>query len=404
MVDEFAHARPDLAQVLGDDFQVRQRLLHAPKQRLARGLDPLALAGGGAGGGDGVVVGKADEVVDAQPVEHRPRRVQAAQPPAEAVAAHLLPVVEGVAPALPVGAEVIRRHAGHAQGSKVLFVQLEKLRLRPGVGGILGHVDGHVAKEGDALCVYVILQRLPLAEEQPLAVAVKVGALLKGRGVHAPHVLIFLRPLRPHSPAAGILDGGVEGVGVQPVDVFLAVRRPRLPRGKFAHILLNARKRLLKRQAQERLLARAHIGEVHAVGIGSGVGQFRVEQPFLAQQFQVDEHRVARVRRAGLVGRFAVSRRPDGQHLPHAQPRLFHKVGKGVSLLAQRAYAAGGGQRGHVHQHAALAHADRLHIKRSHPLYTVAKHFEREISGRKGQRNSAFPSVFVAGRLSVALG
>ena len=52
-----------------------------------------------------------------------------------------------------------------------------------------------------------------------------------------------------------------------------------------------------------------------------------------------------RVRRAGLgSGRFAVSRRPDGQHLPHAQPRFFHEIGKGVSLLASVPTAAGEGR------------------------------------------------------------
>lgn len=131
----------------------------------------------------------------------------------------------------------------YARGG-VLFVQLEKLWLCPSVGEFLDCVDGHVAKEGYALFVYVVPQRPPPSEEQPLLVAVKVRTLLKGRGVHAPNVLVFFRLLGPHIPAAEILDGGVECVGVQPVDVFPAVRRPRLLCGKLAHIILCAGERL----------------------------------------------------------------------------------------------------------------------------------------------------------------
>ena len=295
-------------------------------------------------------------MVDAQPIEHAARRVQAAQPPAELVAPHFFPVIQGVAPALAVGAEIVRGHARHAQGGEVLS-ELEKLRFGPGVGGIFGHIDGHIAKQGDALLIYIFAQRAPLAEKQPLAVAVEISVLLEGRGVHAAEILIFAGPLCPQIAAAGVLDGGVKGVSVQPVDGVFAVRRPALFFRKGAHVALHLGKRLRKGQAQKPLLLRAHGGEVRAGGVAAHFRQLRIQKSFFAQKLQINEHRVACVRRAGLIGRFPIAGGADGQHLPHAQPGFFHKVGKGERRLAQRAYAAGRGQGSDVHQYAALTHS-----------------------------------------------
>lgn len=106
-------------------------------------------------------------------------------------------------------------------------------RFGPGVGGIFRHIDGHIAKQGDALLIYIFAQRAPLAEKQPLAVAVEIGVLLEGRGVHAAEILIFAGPLCPHIAAAGFLDGGVKGVSVQPVDGAFAVRGANSARDKI---------------------------------------------------------------------------------------------------------------------------------------------------------------------------
>ena len=56
------------------------------------------------------------------------------------MAAHPIPVVDRVPPALPGGAEVIGRHTG--DGDRIsTFVQAEKGRARPDVRAVMSYVD-----------------------------------------------------------------------------------------------------------------------------------------------------------------------------------------------------------------------------------------------------------------------
>ena len=121
---QLQHALAQHAQILSHDLQFGQLLLHLAEQLAAGGQLVLAVAGGLLLGGDGVVVGEADEVVDAQDVEHAAQRAQALDPPGKPGFLVLLPGVQRVAPALAVLLEVIRRHARDADRAHVV-VQLE---------------------------------------------------------------------------------------------------------------------------------------------------------------------------------------------------------------------------------------------------------------------------------------
>ena len=121
---QLQHALAQHAQILSHDLQLGQLLLYPAEQLAAGGQLVLTVAGGSFLGGDGVVVGEADEVVDAQDVEHAAQRAQALDPPGKPGFLVLLPGVQRVAPALAVLLEVIRRHARDADRAHVV-VQLE---------------------------------------------------------------------------------------------------------------------------------------------------------------------------------------------------------------------------------------------------------------------------------------
>lgn len=110
------------------------------------------------------------EVVDANDVAERKQRAHALYPPVVALLLVHRPGVERVAPELPVAAEVIGRDAG--DGARAARgVEVEEFLVRPDVGAVRRHEDRHVADDVDAARIGVGLQRLPLAEEAPLAEA-----------------------------------------------------------------------------------------------------------------------------------------------------------------------------------------------------------------------------------------
>ena len=290
-----------VAQVLGHDVQVGQGLADAVEQ-LAPGADLIfAVAGGLFLRGDGVVVGEADEVVDAQDVEQPAHGAQPLDPPGIAGLGVLLPGVQRVAPALAVLLEVVRRHARDADGLAVL-VQLEQLRVQPHVAGILGHVDGHVAHDLHAVHAGVIVQPLPLVEEQVLAEDVVVDlvrqllfVLRHGLGLAQADVLV--RPVHPGDLAELRLDGAEQGVAAHPGVVGLEGR----------DLLAQVVEGGLEGLAQQRVALGLHGHVIHPVGGFQGLVAAPGQYALGLQHVEVDHQRVAREGAGALVGGFRVA-------------------------------------------------------------------------------------------------
>jgi hypothetical protein len=75
---------------------------------------------------------EATEMVQTNHIHVSQQRTEAIDAPAIAGPAQLVPVVDGVAPELSLGAEIIGGHAGH-EARPVLFVQQEQFRIGPNV-------------------------------------------------------------------------------------------------------------------------------------------------------------------------------------------------------------------------------------------------------------------------------
>ena len=91
-------------------------------------------------------------------------------PPVVGVVLHGFPVVDGVAPVLAGGAEVVGRGAGVGAGAAVA-VEFEEVGVGPDVGGIVGDEDGEVAEDLDVVGVGVFAEGGELAEEEELGEA-----------------------------------------------------------------------------------------------------------------------------------------------------------------------------------------------------------------------------------------
>ena len=75
-----------------------------------------------------------------------------------------------------------------------------------------------------------------------------------------------------------------------------------------------------------------------------------LEQTPFNQLLQVDQIRVSRKNRIGLVGGISVAYRPHRKNLPPAQSRLMAKVGKPPGMVSQRPHSVPTGKAGDVQQ------------------------------------------------------
>ena len=161
------YLRGQEAQILSDDIAAAQRLLHGVDEVPVGAFFPVTARSSRASGRDGVVALKAAEVVDTHHIVDGSGMLHTLFPPAKAGGLVDGPVVQRVAPQLPVCRKGIRRAAGY-MGKVHLSVGLEQFRMGPQVAGIRADVDGDIAHQQDTLAVGVGLQRVPLGVEEEL--------------------------------------------------------------------------------------------------------------------------------------------------------------------------------------------------------------------------------------------
>ena len=275
-----------------------------------------------------------------------------ADPPAEAVGLHPVPGVQGIAPELTVGAEIVRRHAGYLRGY-ALVVQLEALRLRPHVGGIHGHINGQVADDLDVQAVEIVPQLVPLAEEQELQIGEQLHVLPQQGAVPLQHLRGFpqadvrVLPLGPGAHAEMALAGHVQGVIRQPAAVL---------RLKGGHLCLVPFPAPVLGLLQHGEAAFVDLSVVHIPGFGAPVLLLHLalfQQPVLYQHIQVDEIGIPGVGGKALIGGVAIAGGAQGQHLPAVLPGGVEKIGKVIGGLAQSPDAVRRRQGKYRHQNAA---------------------------------------------------
>src|ERR1043166_5427332 len=167
LVAQRDHVGRDEAEVFGDDGERAEFRLDGLKEFAARREDPLAALGGLVAARNLPVGREAAEVVNADDVNEREHGARARDPPLEAVLAHPLPIVDGVAPELARAAEVVGRDSGDEARAATL-VELEEVGLGPHVSRVVRDEDGDVADDLNLLVAAVGAQARPLVEEEEL--------------------------------------------------------------------------------------------------------------------------------------------------------------------------------------------------------------------------------------------
>src|SRR5437762_14360770 len=113
--------RRDVSEVFGKKWQATEFLFQPVEEIISGTVNPAAIDCGRLAGRNLPELGEPAKVVQTDVVAGLGGPAEALQPPTIAVGANRIPVVEGIAPALACGAEVIRRHAGDDFRQEIVF-------------------------------------------------------------------------------------------------------------------------------------------------------------------------------------------------------------------------------------------------------------------------------------------
>ena len=326
IIAELLHFWCHEPEVLGPDRQMPQFVLERVEESIARTFSPGAVDRGRLAVRHLPEGLKATEVVDAHDVDELRQPTESLDPPGEATLFQMRPVVDGVAPQLARGAEIVRRHTRHQAGLERVRKQREILRIRPDVDAVERDIERNVSDDPDAALMCVVFQGRPLPKERELRELVEVHGLaqrlarLFERGWLTPNELGW--PQVPRLAWMRILERHEEGVVVQPVG----------PLRAEALVLVSQQRSL--EEPPRGLLEYRKLPGTNGAQVNRARGRcprrccWRGEALF-GQRLQTDQQRIARTRGERRIGRPIVSRRPERQDLPELLVRGAKEVDEG---------------------------------------------------------------------------
>ena len=288
-------------------------------------------------------------MIQADDIVHVEGGADAAFPPGETVGLHGVPVVDGIAPVLAGGRELVGRRASDAHWITG-GVDLKELGRGPHLDRVVRDVDGQVADDKDVALVGIGLEAAPLTIEEVLRHLVVEHA----RGMGGADLVRSLTagtelcgPLPKGLETAFLLDSHELAVRNKPVFVCLdiVVEIGRLVGGKA---LGGAVENLTTANKDGAIVNVVRVGaQVHAVDIAL------LQIAGLDKLDKVDEIGVARTGRERLIGRVAIARRRKGQNLPIMLFARGEKIDKVVGVPAKAADAVRSGQGRDGHENTA---------------------------------------------------
>ena len=179
LISQRFHCRRNDAEIFGNDRKSAHAISHRIENSAARTGLPCPRLGGRGVGGNGPISFEPAKVVDPYNIDELGGRFEPVDPPSVTAAGVHLPIVERVAPKLPILAEIVGRHAG--DGLRMAIpIDPQDLRMCPRIRAVQRNVDWHVAEQADAVCLRIGTQSTPLLKEQELN-DLDMGDLVRGR-------------------------------------------------------------------------------------------------------------------------------------------------------------------------------------------------------------------------------
>ena len=167
-----------------------------------------------------VVFVKAAEMIDPDHVIKFKAMLQSLAPPCETGLPVVIPFIQGIAPELSCGRESVGRTSRHGRGL-IFRIELEHLRMSPGIRRVKCHINGNVPDEPNPVVVGIFLQLLPLDMELELKIFIEFDVKIAFPSIIiqcvGPALFDILRPFAPGSSVKPKLHGHKERVILQPV-------------------------------------------------------------------------------------------------------------------------------------------------------------------------------------------
>ena len=143
-------------QIFGDERQAAQLFLNCLQESGARTRHPLPGLGRRSTCGNVPRGCESAEVIKPNDVDMIQKCTQSVDAPSITGRTKGIPIVDRVAPQLSLSAEIIRWNPGD-EARPAMFVQQEKLRVRPNIAGIRGYKERQVADQAYAFGMRVFL-------------------------------------------------------------------------------------------------------------------------------------------------------------------------------------------------------------------------------------------------------
>src|SRR5580704_2602807 len=138
--------------------------LHRLKKTIARTRDPLPGLSVRRTGWNMPGSGESPEVIEADYIDVIQKGAQAIDAPAIASGTERIPVVNRIAPQLPLRAEIVGRNSSD-EARPALLIEQEELRVRPNVAGILGNKKRQVTDQAHTVATGVVLELIGLTKQ-----------------------------------------------------------------------------------------------------------------------------------------------------------------------------------------------------------------------------------------------
>ena len=348
LLQQLVDLRRQKAQVLGDDRPIPDRILQGPEEIHAGSRHPGPVHGRVLLRGDLIVGLEPAEMIDPDRVIEKEGMLHPGLPPGEIFRPVPVPVIDGIAPELAGRREGIRRAARHDRGP-ALLIQLEEVRMAPGVRAVHGHIDGQVSDDPDIVAGRIALEGLPLAEEHILHEAVEPHLVQElsvplADGLR-PAQADVLVPVHPGRVLKMALEGAVEGIVVQPFLVVCYVGLKSIPVVVIGLALPPVVRpesigTVLIGPVQEQVAALVDPVIVHVGRVCAEIKLFRLLPGQIAepdQLFQIDKIGISRKSGKGLIGGIPVSGLAQRQDLPPALSGLCQKIYKTIGFRGKTA-------------------------------------------------------------------
>ena len=160
-MDKLPHRICHIAKILRNDLLPSKGLLHFAEQIDPGTFFPVTANGIFRTIWNGKILVKATEMIDSYHIIKAEYVAQSGDPPLISCISVVIPAVQRISPELSCCGKSVRRASGYSH-RHILLIQLEKLRMSPGICTVHSYIDRDISDDLDTFFVGIFFQFHPL--------------------------------------------------------------------------------------------------------------------------------------------------------------------------------------------------------------------------------------------------